>query len=221
LGFFFKSLAQQSDLNTLEGRAQFAASAISHIKNLPAGLFQGIILDELSKRSRVSLEDLKAQLIGKEKTESANIIPIQPRTQKSKLAAPMKLAIGLLIQYPHLAELIRDPLPPTGLAGHEFLQQLIATLQHNPRVTTGTLIEYWRGKKEESFVLKLAQWEHLIPEAGIEKEFIGTIRQLTLLGMDKTINSLLAKAGQQGLDDEEKQALSEWIAKKKANVITT
>lgn len=216
--FFFQTLSQQSDLNTMEGRAQFASLAINHLKQIPEGLFQSVMLDELAKRSRIHLEELKKQILNKEKTEPENLVTLPVATQKTKLAPPMRLAIGLLIQYPHLVTLIKEPLPATGLAGHEFLLQLIDILQANPQITTGALIEHWRNKKEESFVTKLAQWEHMIPDAGVENEFLGAVMQLSSLGMDKVINQLLEKAGQQGLTDEEKQDLSAWIAKKKKKV---
>lgn len=218
--FFLQNLSQQSDLNTMEGRAQFATLAINHIKQLPTGILQGLLLDELSKRSRVSLEDLKQQVNSKDKTDVAKLIQLPTATQKTKLAPPMRLALGLLIQYPHLIHNLQEPLPITGLQGQEFLNQLIEILQNHPQLTTGGLIEYWRDKKEENFVTKLAQWEHMIPEVGIEKEFLGAIRQLTSIGLDKVINNLLAKAGQQGLSADEKQELSNWIAQKKVKVIS-
>ncbi len=60
--FFFQTLSRQSDMNTMEGRARFAASSLSFIKQLPADIFQGILIEELSKRARVDIESLKQQI---------------------------------------------------------------------------------------------------------------------------------------------------------------
>jgi DNA primase len=59
--FFFQTLAGQCDLSTMEGRARLAAMAINHIKELPAGIFQSILLEELARRARVDIKELKLQ----------------------------------------------------------------------------------------------------------------------------------------------------------------
>ena len=216
--FFFQTLSRQSDINTMEGRAQFAASALNHIKQLSAGIFQGMMIEELSKRARVDINDLKQQIKNPEETLPTAISASPPQLTKAKWPAPVRLASALLIQYPHLASLITEPLPRKELPGYLFLSQLIEIVQKSPNINTGALIEYWRGQKEEPLIAKLAHWEHMIPEKGINSEFLGTMRQLTMLSLDEEINSLLAKAAQEELADDEKLELSTWIAKKKALV---
>lgn len=219
--FFFQTLSKQSDMSTMEGRARFAASALNHIKQLPAGIFQGILVDELSKRARVDLNELKQQI--KQPGEvQATALPVQAQPEsitdaKTKLPASVRLALALLVQNPRLANIIEEPFPTSRLAGFDFLTKLIEILKSNPNINTaGALREFWRDQKEESFINKLAQWEHMIPETGIDKEFLGAIRQIIALGLDEDINQLLAKAAQEGLTDEEKIRLTTTIAKKKA-----
>jgi DNA primase len=218
--FFFQTLSKQSNVQTLEGRARFATLALKHIQQLPAGLFQGIILEELSKRARIDIQELKQQI--KRPEEAPLTTPIAPASSeavlefKNKLPPPVQLAMTLLIQYPHLVSLITEPLPKSDLPGYTFMIQLIEIIKKNTHITTGALLENWRGKKEEASIAKLAHIEHMIPEAGIESEFLGTLRQLITLGIDAEINGLLAKAAQGGFPDNQKLALSALIAKKKA-----
>lgn len=216
--FFFQTLVKQSDMNTLEGRARFASSSLNHIKQLPAGIFQGIMLDELSKRARVDRQELNKQIKHPDESTMTAAADSSSIETKEKLPAPIRLAIALLIQYPTLASLITEPLPKSHLPGYSFMLQLIDIIQKNPSVTTGSLLENWRGQKEEAFVSKLAKLDHMMPEAGIQSEFLGIIRQLASLGVDEEINRLLAKAAQEGLTDDEKLELSARIAKKKALV---
>jgi DNA primase len=119
------------------------------------------------------------------------------------------------LQHPYLVELIQGPLPPFHASWHALLSQLIQIIQQNSTITTGTLLEYWRGQKEENFMAKLAHWEHMVPDAGLKNAFLGAIRQLTLLSFDEEINRSLAKATQEGLTEDEKLELSMWIGKKK------
>lgn len=216
--FFFQTLSRQSDMSTMEGRAQFATAALTHIKQLPASLFQGILIEELGKRARIDINELKQQVKSSNPVSLPETAVSAAPTEKTKLPIPIRLALMLLIQHPHLASLVKEPpLPPNNLLpGYLFLVQLLDIIRKNPHITTGALIEYWRGQKEEEFVAKLAQGEHMVPEAGLDNEFLGTMRQLTVLGLDVEINRLLAKAAQEGLSEEEKLELSGWITKKKS-----
>ena len=99
-----------------------------------------------------------------------------------------------------------------------FLKELIAVIRQNPELTTGGLMEIWRGKKEEAFLANIASSEQMTPDAGMIDEFKGAMRQITNLGVDNEINRLLAKAAQDGLSEDEKIGLTRWISQKKAIV---
>lgn len=216
--FFFQTLSRQSDLATIEGRARFAASAFSYIKQVPHGILPDILLEELAKRARIDVTELKSQ-IKNTNAVAPNIVTFtenQPELVKPKLKPAMQAALALLIQNPGFAHLITQPLPKSDLVGFAFLERLIEIIKQTPAINTAGLIEYWRGQKEERFIASLVCWEHNIPEAGLGSEFLGTIRQLTLLTIEEEIHKLMTKATQDGLSEEEKQALSQWIIKKKA-----
>lgn len=222
--FFFQTLSKQSDMNTMEGRARFAAAALNYLKQLPADIFQSIMIEELGKRARVDIANLKLQLKGTAPAVAATTtVPPAPAvptaTVPTKLPAPVRFALALLVQHPELAKLIKEPLPPSDLPGYAFLLQLIEMIKSSPHtLTSGALIEHWRDQKEEAFVKDLAQWAHNAPETGVNNEFLGAIRQLASLGFEREINRLLAKAAQEGLTEPEKMELSTWIGKKKALV---
>lgn len=217
--FFFQTLSKQSDMNTIEGRARFASQALGFMKQLPAGLFQGMLAEELSKRARIEVNEIKQQLklpADNQPTVTTPAANAPQEAAKIKLPAPMRLALALLIQYPQLGTLIKEPLPKNDVPGFTFFTQLLEIIQKSPHLTMGGLLEHWRGQKEETFIAKLAHWEHMIPETGIQNEFLGALRQLTALGFDDEINRLLAKATQEGLTDQEKLELANWIGQKKA-----
>lgn len=214
--FFFQHLSLQCDMKTMEGRARFASLALNDIQQISAPIFQGILIDELAKRARIEGAELKRQLQHPDEGKITHDF-----AQPKKLPSPIRFAIALLIQYPHLAKSIKEPLLETNLPGHTFLKQLIETIQTcSENVTTGTLMEYWRGQKEEKFLAKLAHWQHMVPETGLVHEFLGALRQINILGCDEEINRLLAKGAQENLQAQEKIELTEWINKKKALAIS-
>lgn len=214
--FFLTNLSQQCDMNSMEGRARFAAAALGFIKQIPASIFQGILIQALAQRARIPVNELKQQL-GLPITEATppSITTTAAEPAKTKLLTPMKLALGLLVQQPQLALLIQEPLPAFNMAGASLLRQLIDLINKNPDLTTGGLLEHWRGTPEEGLIGKLALWEHNVPQAGTQNEFFGAIQQLRTITYDQEIERLLAKGAREGLTEEEKVELTQWISKKK------
>ena len=221
--FFFQTLGKQCDMNMMEGRARFAASALSHIKELPAGIFQEILLAELGKRARVDIQSLQLQLKTTDKPNAETMLPnltAEASAKTSKLPAPIRLALMLLVQHPALAKLMTEKFTNNLLPGLDFLSHISENINKNNYLTTGVLLEAYRGQKEEAFLAKLASAEHMVPASGVEKEFLGALKQTNVLLHDEEINRYLAKAAQEGLSDTEKRELSDWIANKKLLMAT-
>lgn len=204
--FFFQSLAMQANLTSMDGRARFVKLATEHIHQMPEGIFQQMMLDELAKRAHTDIKNLK-----KTKATSKNFKSLK---QNARAPSTVRLAITLLIQQPALAKLIEHPLPPIELRGYEVLQEMINLIKEHGDLTTGSLLEFWRDRAEGKSLAKLAQTEHMIPEQGLQNEFIGAIERLRKLGREQTIKNLIAKATQMSLSTEEKLELDELIRSK-------
>lgn len=211
--FFFEHLLQCCDMQTLEGRAHFVSRALSHLNQLQEGVFKKFMWAELTKRGRVDLNMLKSKLT--QSQQSINKF-VQPEYEQIQLPPALKLVLGLLLQYPHLAKLINEPLTELKLPGIALLIQLVEIIKKSPNISTGGLIEHWRGHDEQPLLVTLAKHQFLIPEIGIENEFLGAFRQLLTLGLDEEINCLMSKAANQALNEQEKIKLYAWIGKKKA-----
>lgn len=215
--FFFQSISKQADMNTMEGRARFASLALNQIKLLPAGIFQGMMVTELSKRARVKIEELKAQMPAQAAAEPQHFSPsADDLLIKNKLPQPVRMALALLVQQPSLAAKVTELPKDLSFTGTAFLVKLIEQIKLQANTpTTGSLLENFRGQKEEDFVAKLAHFEHNVPDAAIESAFLGSLRQIQQLSVDEEINRLIAKAAQEGLSDIEKRQLTEAISRKK------
>lgn len=199
--FFFQTIAALADLSSLDGRARFVKLATEQLEPLHDSVFKKMILEELSKRARISVET----------TASKN--PHQPSIKTTRPTSPLKLALMLLVQNPELAKSLNEPIPTLDLQGVELFNELLQLAQQEAH-TTGSLLEHWRDRPEATLVAKLAQLEHMIPEKGIQNEFIGAVARLNKLSKEQVINRLLAKANQGGLSQEEKLNLQSLIEKK-------
>lgn len=206
--FFFQTLSQQSDMDTMEGRARFAALALTQIKQLPHNIFQKILLDELAKRARINLSDFQSEI--KAPQTKVNVTTKRP----SSLSPALKLAMALLLQYPKFFHDMPELMPAHNLVGFDFFLRLIELIKEKPHLTTGVILEYWRGEKEGAFLTKLAHWQHDFSEEKARNAFVGAIRKLNMLWIEEEINRLLAKAAMGALEEAEKIKLSSWINKK-------
>jgi DNA primase len=205
--FFFQSMSEQSDLSSMDGRARFANQASEYLNQLPPGTFQQMMFDELAKKARIEVTQLKqAKQINYKKTSG--------KSQKPRSPSALRLAITLLIQNPQLATDLSLPLPALSLPGIALFIELIEIIKAYSPPHTGVLLEYWRDRKEKKLLEKLAQTEHNVPTAGIKNEFLGAIEQLKKLAHMQEIEQLLAKASQNNLSLEEKKHLHELIHNK-------
>lgn len=198
--FFFQTIATQADLGSLDGRARFVKLATDQLNPLPDGFFKKMMLEELSKRARVSLET---------GTQNKRMIN-RPVLKKARPTSPLKLALMLLVQNPELAATVTDPISPLETEGYELFRQILELTQQQT-FTTGSLIEHWRDQPEAELIAKLAQLPHMIPEEGIANEFLGALSRLKKLGQEQRIDQLLAKASQGGLSQDEKLHLQSLI----------
>lgn len=202
--YFFQSVANLADLSSMDGRARFVKLATEHLKQLPAGIFQQMMMDELAKKARVDVNQLTPT-----RSRLNNAKP-----QKARTPSSLRLAITLLVQEPTLASELSEPLPLLDMPGFDLLTQLIDVIKQNSIQTTGALLEYWRDSPEVKSLAKLAQIEHMIPVNGIKNEFLGSIARLKKLAHSRLIEKWIAKAAQSGLSTDEKQYLHELIHSK-------
>lgn len=201
--FFFQQLTAKTDIHTMDGRARFVKLAMEHLTSLSEGIFRQMMFEELAKRARTPVSQLLPQ---------HHSFPSSRPKQKARSPSALRLVIALLIQHPSLAiHLTEEPLPPIDIQGFELLSQLLTLIQNHPTINTGSLLEHWRNKPEEKLIAKLAQLEHMIPEHGIQHEFMGAIKRLRKQEVEQKIENLLAKAAQQELTPEEKQVLHNLI----------
>lgn len=203
--FFFQAISAQSDLSNMDGRARFVNLATEHLKQLPEGILQKMMFEELAKKARLDVAQL---------TQPPKATPKKPSNIKVRTPSSLRLAITLLIQEPQLADQVTESFPTFEIPGAALFFELLENIKHYAFPNTGALLEFWRERKEAGLLKKLAQIEHMIPVTGIKNEFLGAIKQLKKQAHNLQINHLLEKAGQGDLSGEEKQLLHELIHNK-------
>ena len=212
--FFFDTLSRQCDLTTLEGRSRLASLALESLHEMPSNLLKNLILTELSERTRIELATLKQRIKSKD-TSQKDPTP-SPQVQ---MPMPIQLAIYYLLFMPELAKVIANfhsEIPDNALPGLTILNQIIDIIKENELTTTSSLIEYFRNSPESLSINQILQLKKPILDVGADAEFVGVIRQITLLYYETIIEQLLSKGAGASLTKEEKLLLSDKIKLKQS-----
>ncbi|MCS4306267.1 DNA primase [Rheinheimera pacifica] len=193
--YFFEHLVQEFDPATDAGKSALSVKAAELIKQIPSEFY------------RDSLSDKLANLLGKprERTKAA----VHRAANRVKPAAmkitPMRRAIGLLLQYPNLANVMPDApeLGEANIPGIGLLLALQQRLQQQPDLTTAQLIEQWRDLPEHSILMTLAAWDHQIEPEQLSQEFVDTFHSIEDQYLQQRLEALERKDKLQQLSKAE------------------
>lgn len=206
--FLFASLTPKVDFSTQEGKTKLSALAVPLIKQIPGEML------------RLSLRNMLAQKIGLlDQNQLEAMLPTPTKQIKSKSVqktgkrTPMRILVTLLLQNPELAQVVPDltPLKVLNEAGFPLFEKLVELCQQKVGISTGQILEYWRGEEQAEILRHLSTWDHLVLEEDIEDTFIATLRLFYMQLINREIDLLIAKERSQGLTDTEKLQLAELL----------
>ncbi len=203
--YFFSRLSGVLDLGTLEGRAALMVKAKAYLDTLPSGYFKEMMISKLSEQVNHVAIDWKSE----DASRSA-------RAVKEKVT-PARTANALLLQNPELAKshFLREGFDLSlDSPGLNLLRKVLAAIEQNPGLTTGVLLESFRGEPEENQVLALVKMPVLVPESGLEVEFAGAVRRLVAQVVEADLAKLLKKEQAMGLSSDEKKKMLRFLAMK-------
>ncbi|SMB88226.1 DNA primase [Pasteurella testudinis DSM 23072] len=212
--FLFEQLLAQVDLSSKEGKAKLATLSEPLIQRIPGKLLRTYLVEILGSKLGILDPNQLQQLMkgGSQNSESA--VSAQPKIKQT----PMRLVIALLLQNPRLVDNIPDlePLRALNDPGFQLFYELASLCQNRVGLTTGQILEYWRGKENSKPLEMLAVWDHLISDKNVEKTFADNLGYLYNQLIEKRMESLIAKDRNQSLSLEEKKELVALLQANKA-----
>ena len=204
--FLFDHLAGEVDLGTIDGRSRLAALCRPLLAKLPVGSFR-----ELSEQRLAELTGLGQKNSSTLVTGRGNATVSRPASSpgKYKRQSPslVRKVISWLLHYPSLGSGVMTTahLRSLELPGVALLLELIETLEDNPHLTTGSLLERFRDHESGRHLAKLAAEDIATLDEGLEREFRDSLEKLQRLAEDQRFAELARKERQGQLSDAEKR----------------
>ncbi len=202
--FLFEQLMQQVDMNSLEGKAALMESFQPLLTKMPESTIKDGIITKLAHNFGAGSEKQLAKL-----SQNANQSTVQQASQKQPKVTPVRLAIALLLEYPHIVNALPDPhvLSQLDMPGIALLNQLIDLCKSQQKINSAQLIEHFRGTPEGKQLTKLMCWQHHVTEEAAENVFLDSIEKLLDSFVEQRTEQLLQKARIGQMSPNEKQEL--------------
>lgn len=203
--FLFNRLLPQVDLSTPDGRAQLSTLALPLISKVPGETLRIYLRQQLGNKLGI-LEDNQLERLIPKKAESSVSRPA-PTLKRTT----MRILIGLLLQNPELASQVPplSGLDSEKLLGLRLFAELVDMCLSHPGLTTGQLLEYYRGTNESATLEKLSMWNDISDKDIAEKTFTDSLNHMFDAMLELRQEALIARDRTHGLSSEERREL--WI----------
>ncbi|HCK76619.1 MAG TPA: DNA primase [Gammaproteobacteria bacterium] len=201
--FLFEKLSAETDMDRLDGRARLVELAKPLLAKIPEGPLRELMHQRLREETGVQSTE-ESRVPKRHRALSRRQVPTQR-------LSPMATAISLLLQQPALAA--KYTLPEnldenSDEPGLSLLTRVHRIATEEASLTTGSLLERFRDTEESTTLEKLAGKDHLLDDKDFAPFFSETLLTLQEQALGKTINKLVARAGQEELDQASKERLA-------------
>ena len=199
--FLFDTLMPQVDLRSPDGRAQLSTLALPLISQVPGETLRIYLRQELGNKLGI-LDDSQLEKLLPKQAENAKPVP-QPQLKRTT----MRILIGLLIQNPQLAIMVPslDGLEQSEIPGFPLFVELVSTCVAQPGLTTGQLLELYRGTKFSQSLETLATWNHMIVDDEVDTMFKDALASMYDDALERRLEELIARDRTHVLNAEERR----------------
>jgi len=199
--FLFNSLMPQVDLSTPDGRAQLSTLALPLITQVPGETLRIYLRQELGKKLGILDDSQLERLMPKQADGGA----ARPAPQLKRTT--MRILIGLLVQNPELAPKVPSlaGLDQEKLPGLGLFAELVNTCLSQPGLTTGQLLEHYRGTKASATLEKLSMWDDIADKDIAEETFTDSLNHMFDSMLELRLSELIARSRTHGLTPAERE----------------
>ncbi|MDQ0020338.1 DNA primase [[Curtobacterium] plantarum] len=201
--FLFDSLLPQVDLSSRDGKARLSTLALPLITQISGETLRIYMRQELGNKLGILDDNQLEKLMPK--LAASGTTPVAPPLKRTT----MRVLIALLIQSPQLATLVPslDGLSESKMPGLPLFIELVGRCNENPGLTTGQLLELYRGTNFSQTLETLAIWNHMIVDEEAEAVFQDSLASIYDSALEERLEFLIARERTQGLSADERREL--------------
>ena len=166
--YFLDHLQEGLDLDQADGRALLAELAAPHVRRLPPGSLQEILVNDLAARARIDPSAM-ARSMGAAWGSGGDQPPMGPRRAADRQELGNKRLLHYVVQYPKLMDDL-DPGVRAKLADPgdtSLLADVVRHLAEEPGMDTGTLVGLFVGRGGYDELVALAEEETLLTQEAL------------------------------------------------------
>lgn len=196
--FLFNSIIKNIDLSNHYNRIKLSKSILPLINIIPGKIFRIYMIQKLGKIIGI-LDNITLQKLITKKNDTIPFFQLKQNI--------LNILIGLIVQNTQLAT-ITPSLKNLENEKEIKLQLFIQIIKYctiYPNITTGELLELYRGTKFSKYLKIIAVWNHMIAEEKIENMFKDTLNKIQNFILEKKYNLLIQKERLQGLSWKERR----------------
>ena len=202
---------ENTTLNVTEDRTKFIKEAATLLAKMPEILQKKQLMPELV---RLGYLDPGQKKIFNSYAQNKTAEPVRNKwrlNEQDIRRTPMRHAIALLLEYPHLAQAVGNPeqWARYDIAGMALFLILLEIIETDPNISTAALVERFRGTKHASAIARLAsrqvayEAESDIPQ----REFRDCLSQIKRQAQQQQLEQLLQREQVAGLTEQERNDL--------------
>ncbi|WP_085246833.1 DNA primase [Gilliamella mensalis] len=210
--FLFDELLKQVDLKTAEGKAKLSSLALPLLDQIRAKAFRLNLLQKLGNYLGLLDVSQLEQLMHENRSRSDRKGNEKFPVSQMKVTT-MRVLIGLLLQYPNLAEQVSDinTLRQVKMAGIDIFIELLELCQRYPNITTAQILTECIDRPFYKQLNRLSTWESHYQDDEIDSTFSHTLKELYDNILAQRQDELIAKERVSGLSTAEKKELATLI----------
>ena len=206
--YMLRELREQTDMETMDGRARLAELAKPLLRMLPDGVYKDLLNQQLAREVGLGADQLSRHI-----GESENPAPseytreAQPvRRQQTGNVTPVRHAVRVILHYSDKLDNfdIPEDLEHCDMAGVPLLMELLHAVHGQKGLRSGALIQRFHDRPERSHLEKL-QGQDIPPLNSPVQELNDTLKRIVATAKQQRFEELSAKAA--SMTPEE---LQEW-----------
>jgi len=213
--FLFDHLLSQLNMSSAEGKGAAIAAFYPYLTKLPESNLKDAIVTKLANQfganNEAQLKKLQTNFVTKPEESGTT------KRNKHIKNTPIRLAIALLLEHPHIVDKLPDPkiLADLNLPGIPLLNELIMLCKQNPKANSAQLIEHFRDQEAGKQLTKIMCIQHHIEAIHAEDTFLDIIENFLNKFLENRSNELMEKQRTVGLTKTEIGELHSLLSEQK------